>query len=169
MQEIHSLLEKRTNEEMPPSLKGMQILQPVFSSAKEGWWPASVAGPAHPEIHFEEVKFLNVDAETYYDPDLTRSTIDLKDAYFNFQIISKHRKFLSFAFGGKAFLVLHFGQALAPYLFTKCMVAALAPLKPPRYMCPKLPWWLANFSSIRDFMYQYQDLVLNHLQRLSLR
>ncbi len=50
-------------------------------------------------------------------------TIDLKDAYFH--------RFLRFAFGGKAYhyKVLPFGLALAPRTFTKCMDAALAPLR----------------------------------------
>ncbi len=55
-------------------------------------------------------------------------TIDLKDAYFHIQVIQRHRKFLRFAFGGKAYQykVLPFGLALAPRTFTKCMDAALA-------------------------------------------
>ncbi len=45
-------------------------------------------------------------------------TIDLKDAYFHFSILSTHRKFLRFAFGGKAYQyrVLPFGLALSPAL-----------------------------------------------------
>ncbi len=58
-------------------------------------------------------------------------TIDLKDAYFHIQVIQRHRRFLRFAFGGKAYQykVLPFGLALAPRTFTKCMDAALAPLR----------------------------------------
>ncbi len=55
-------------------------------------------------------------------------TIDLKDAYFHIQVVRRHRKFLRFAFGGKAnqYKVLPFGLALAPRTITKCMDAALA-------------------------------------------
>ncbi len=58
-------------------------------------------------------------------------TIDLKDAYFHIQVVQRHRKFLRFAFGGKAYQykVLTFGLALAPRTFTKCMDASLAPLR----------------------------------------
>lgn len=58
-------------------------------------------------------------------------TADLKDAYFHIQVIQKHRKFLRFAFRGKAYQykVLPFGLGLAPRTFTKCMDAALAPLR----------------------------------------
>lgn len=58
-------------------------------------------------------------------------TIDLKDAYFQVSIRPSHRKFLRFAFGGVAYQyrVLPFGLALSPRTFTKCMDAALAPLR----------------------------------------
>ena len=58
-------------------------------------------------------------------------TIDLKDAYFHIEILPQHRKFLRFAFGGKAYQyrVLPFGLALSPRTYTKCMDAALAPLR----------------------------------------
>ena len=53
-------------------------------------------------------------------------TIDLKDAYFHVSILPNHRKFLRFAFGGKAYQyrVLPFGLALSPRTFTKCVDAA---------------------------------------------
>ncbi|XDV14274.1 hypothetical protein PO909_002450 [Leuciscus waleckii] len=58
-------------------------------------------------------------------------TIDLKDAYFHVSILPQHRKFLRFAFGGEAYQyrVLPFGLALSPRTFTKCMDAALVPLR----------------------------------------
>ncbi|KAI2657129.1 Transposon Ty3-G Gag-Pol polyprotein [Labeo rohita] len=57
-------------------------------------------------------------------------TIDLKDAYFHVSILPQHRKFLRFAFRGKAYQyrILPFGLALFPCTFTKCVDAALAPL-----------------------------------------
>ncbi len=58
-------------------------------------------------------------------------TIDLKDAYFHIKVVQRHRRFLRFAFGGKAYQykVLPFGLDLAPRTFMKCMDAALAPLR----------------------------------------
>ncbi len=55
----------------------------------------------------------------------------LKDTYFHIQVVQRHRKFLRFAFGGKGYQykVLPFWLALAPRMFTKCMDAALAPLR----------------------------------------
>ncbi len=43
----------------------------------------------------------------------------MKDAYFHIQVVQRHRKFLRFAFGGKAYKVLPFGLALAPRTFNK--------------------------------------------------
>ncbi len=75
-------------------------------------------------------------------------TVDLKDAYFHIQVIWWHRKFLQFAFGGKAYQykVLPFGLALALRTFTKCMNAPLAPLR---------------FQGIRVLNYRH-DLALFH-------
>src|SRR4029434_10545805 len=58
-------------------------------------------------------------------------TIDLKDAYFHVPIHHRHRRNLRFAFGGIAyqFNALPFGLALAPRVFTKCVEAAIAPLR----------------------------------------
>ncbi len=58
-------------------------------------------------------------------------TVDLKDANFHIQVVQGHRKFLSFAFGGKTYQykVLPFGLALAQRPFTKSIDAALAPLR----------------------------------------
>ncbi len=58
-------------------------------------------------------------------------TIDLKDAYFHISILPQHRKFLRFAFRGKAYQyrVLPPVLALSPRTFTNCVDAALAPLR----------------------------------------
>ncbi|XP_066524828.1 uncharacterized protein [Hoplias malabaricus] len=59
------------------------------------------------------------------------TSIDLTNAYFHIAIHPDHRKYLRFAFEGVAYewLVLPFGLSLAPRTFTKCMEAALAPLR----------------------------------------
>ncbi|KAL0192436.1 hypothetical protein M9458_010732, partial [Cirrhinus mrigala] len=57
-------------------------------------------------------------------------SLGLKDAYFHIQIAPHHRRFLRFAFEGVAYqyTVLPF-LSLAPRTFTKCMDAALLPLR----------------------------------------
>ncbi len=58
-------------------------------------------------------------------------SLDLKDPYFHIQIAPHHRRFLRFAFEGVAYqyTVLPFGLSLAPRTFTKCMDAAISPLR----------------------------------------
>ncbi len=58
-------------------------------------------------------------------------SLDLKDMYFYIQVAPYHRLFLRFAFEGVAYQykVLPFGLSLAPRTFTRCMDAALFPLR----------------------------------------
>ncbi len=98
-------------------------------------------------------------------------TVDLKDAYFHIQIIQRHRKFLRFAFGGMAYKykVLPFGLALALRTFTKCMDAALAPLRL-QGICVLnyLDDWLILAQS-RESVSCHRDVVLRHVRTLGLR
>ncbi len=98
-------------------------------------------------------------------------TIDLKDAYFHIQVIQRHRRFLRFAFGGKAYQykVLPFGLALAPRTFTKCMDAALAPLRLQGIrVLNYLDDWLILAHS-RELVSRHRDIVLGHIHSLGLR
>ncbi len=98
-------------------------------------------------------------------------TIDLKDAYFHIQVVQRHRRFLRFAFGGKAYQykVLPFGLALAPRTFTKCMDAALAPLRLQGVrVLNYLDDWLILAHS-RELVSRHRDIVLGHIHSLGLR
>ncbi len=98
-------------------------------------------------------------------------TIDLKDAYFHIQVVHRHRRFLRFAFGGKAYQykVLPFGLALAPRTFTKCMDAALAPLRLQGIrVLNYLDDWLILAHS-RELVSRHRDIVLGHIHSLGLR
>ncbi len=98
-------------------------------------------------------------------------TIDLKHAYFHIQVVRWHRKFLRFAFGGKAYQykVLPFGLALAPRTFTKCMDAALAPLRLQGiHVLNYLDDWLILAHS-RELVSRHRDIVLHHIHSLGLR
>ncbi|KAI2658754.1 Transposon Ty3-G Gag-Pol polyprotein [Labeo rohita] len=81
------------------------------------------------------------------------------------------RKFLRFAFRGEAYQyrVLPFGLALSPCTFTKCVDAALAPLR---------LWGIRTLNYIDDWLIlaqsehmavQHRDVVLAHLKELGLR
>ncbi len=98
-------------------------------------------------------------------------TIDLKDAYFHIQVVQRHRRFLRFAFGGKGYQykVLPFGLALAPRTFTKCMDAALAPLRLQGIrVLNYLDDWLILAHS-RELVSRHRDIVLRHIHSLGLR
>ncbi len=98
-------------------------------------------------------------------------TIDLKDAYFHIQVVRWHRKFLRFAFGGKAYeyKVLPFGLALAPRTFTKCMDAAQAPLRLQGIrVLNYLDDWLM-LAHCRELVSRHRDIVLHHIHSIGLR
>ncbi len=92
-------------------------------------------------------------------------TIDLKDSYFHIQVVQRHRRFVRFAFGGKAYQykVLPFGLALAPRTFTKCIDAALAPLRLQGIrVLNYLDDWLILAHS-RELVSRHRDIVLGYI------
>ncbi len=98
-------------------------------------------------------------------------TVDLKDAYFYIQVVQRQRRFLRFAFGGKAYQykVLPFGLALAPRTFTTCMDAALAPLRLQGIrVLNYLDDWLILAHS-RELVSCHRNIVLRHIRALGLR
>lgn len=87
-----------------------------------------------PEPYFSDIQVQYVNCETNSATNSVGNgfvTIDLKDAYFYTEILPEHRMFLRFAFGGEAYQnrALPFSLALFPCMFTKCINAALAPLR----------------------------------------
>ncbi len=94
-------------------------------------------------------------------------TIDLKDAYFHIQVVLRHRRFLRFAFGGKAYQ--YKVLALVLRTFTKCMDAALAPLRLQGIrVLNYLDDWLILAHS-RELVSRHRDIVLGHIHSLGLR
>ncbi|XDV46928.1 hypothetical protein PO909_016730 [Leuciscus waleckii] len=97
-------------------------------------------------------------------------SIDLKDAYFQIQIASRHRRFLRFAFEGQAYhyTVLPFGLSPAPRTFTKCMDAALATLRMRGgQVLNYLDDWLILAQS-RSVLIEHTTVLLDHLENLGL-
>ncbi len=91
--------------------------------------------------------------------------------YFNIQVVRRHRKFLRFAFGGKAYQykALPFGLALVLRMFTKCMDAALAPLRLQGIReLNYLDDWLILAHS-RELVSYHRYIVLHHIRSLGLR
>ncbi len=97
--------------------------------------------------------------------------IDLKDAYFHICNFPQHRKFLRFACRGKAYQyrVLPFGLALSPRTFTKCVDAALAPLRLQGIrILNYIDDWLILVQS-EQLAVRHRDIVLAHMKGLGLR
>ncbi len=97
--------------------------------------------------------------------------IDLKETYFHIYIVHQHRKFLRFAFRGKAYQyrVLPFGQALSFHTFTKCLDAALAPLRLQGIrILNYIDDWLIIAQS-EQLAVWHRDVILAHMKDLELR
>ncbi len=97
--------------------------------------------------------------------------IDLKDAYFHISILPCHRRFLRFAFGGKAYQyrVLPFGLALSPRAFTKCVDGALVPLWLQGIrIINYIDDWLILAQS-HQLAVRHRDVMLAHMKELGLR
>ncbi len=93
-------------------------------------------------------------------------SLDLKDAYFHIQIAPHHRRFLRFAFEGVAYqyTVLPFGLSLAPRTFTKCMDAALSPLRQMGIrILNYLDDWLILAQSEVELL-SHRTLILSHFR-----
>ncbi len=97
-------------------------------------------------------------------------TIDLKDAYFHISILPCHRRFLRFAFGGKAYQyrVLPFSLALSHRTFTKCIDAALLSLRLQGILIMNyIDDWLILAQS-HQLAVRHRDVVLAHIKELGL-
>ncbi len=96
-------------------------------------------------------------------------SLDRKDAYFHIQVAPHHRRFLRFAFEGVAYeyKVLPFGLSLAPRTFTRCMDAAISPL---RQMEIRILDYLVNWLILaQSVLTSSKTLLLSHLDCLGLR
>ncbi len=130
-QELSSLLQKGALKEIPQSDIEQGFFSRYFLVPKRdgGLRPILDLRRLNLSLYKEKFKMLTIKTiMSQIQGGDWFVTIDLKDACFDIQ---RHRKFLRFAFGGKAYQykVLPFGLALAPRTFTKCMDAALAPLR----------------------------------------
>ncbi len=107
---------ERSNRGSTADGRRTRVLQPLLPRSKEGRRLEAYSG----STAFE---FFPLQTEV--------QDADDKNHHFHIQVVQRHRRFLRFAFGGKAYQykVLPFGLALAPRTFTKCMDAALAPLR----------------------------------------
>ncbi len=150
-----------------------KIFQPLRT--KEERRSTTHSGPASSEPLPLQREFQDVDVEDVIMFQIQVGdwfvTVDLKDAYFSIQVVQQHRKFLRFAFGGNAYenKVVPFGLAVAPRMFTKCMDAALAPLRLQGIrVLNYLNDWLILAHS-RELVSYHRDIILHHIRALGLR
>ncbi len=154
----------------PSSRKRIWVLQPVLHCSEEGW------GGLCPILDLRQLnrsvmrlKFKMLTIKQVVSQNRSEDwfvTIDLKDAYFHVSILPQHRKFLRFAFGGEAYQyrVLPFSLALSPRTFTKCVDAALAPLRLQGiHILNYIDDWLILAQSEQKVV-RHRDVVLAHMK-----
>ncbi len=173
-QELSSLLQKGAIEEVPQSDVERGLFSRYFLIPKRDGGLRPILDLWRFNFSLYKGKFKMLTMKTIMSQ-VQRGdwfvTIDLKDAYFHIQVVQRHRRFLRFAFGGKAYQykVLPFGLALAPRTFTKCMDAALAPLRLQGIgVLNYLDDWLILAHS-RELVSRHRDIVLGHIHSLGLR
>ncbi len=133
-QEIGCLLEKGAVERVPPNELESGFYSRYFVVPKRdgGLRPILDLRPINRALckrPFRMITLKQILAQIR--PGDWFASVDLKDAYFHIQIAPHHRRFLRFAFENTAYQysVLPFGLALAPRTFSKCVDAALSPLR----------------------------------------
>ncbi len=173
-QELSSLLQKGAIEEVPQSEVERGFFSRYFLVPKKDGGLRPILDLRRLNFSLYKGKFKMLTMRTIMSQVQEGDwfvTIDLKDAYFHIQVVQRHRRFLRFAFGGKAYQynVLPFGLALAPRTFTKCMDAALAPLRLQGIrVLNYLDDWLILAHS-RELVSRHRDIVLGHIHSLGLR
>ncbi len=173
-QELSSLLQKGAIEEIPQSEVERGFFSRYFLVSKRDGSLRPILDLRRLNFSLYKGKFKMLTIKTIMSQVQEGDwfvTIDLKDAYFHIQVVQRHRRFLQFAFGGKAYQykVLPFGLALAPRTFMKCMDAALAPLRLQGIrVLNYLDDWLILAHS-RELVSRHRDIVLGHIHSLGLR
>ncbi len=172
-QEIGCLLEKGAVERVPPNELESGFYSRYFVVPKRdgGLRPILDLRPINRalcERPFRMITLKQILAQIR--PGDWFASVDLKDAYFHIQIAPHHRRFLRFAFENTAYQysVLPFGLALAPRTFSKCVDAALSPLRASGMrILNYLDDWLILAQS-RDTLLSHIDSLLVHLESLGL-
>ncbi len=172
-QEIGCLLEKGAVERVPPHELESGFYSRYFVVPKRdgGLRPILDLRPINRALCERPFRMLTLkQILAQIRPGDWFASVDLKDAYFHIQIAPHHRRFLRFAFENAAYQysVLPFGLALALRTFSKCVDAALSPLRASGMrILNYLDDWLILAQS-RDTLLSHIDSLLIHLESLGL-
>ncbi len=164
----------RSHRKGSSSSERVRLLQPLLPRPQKGWRP-----PAHPwsqtpesRPHEEVVQDDHAEADPLADSHRGLVLFSGPERHILSHPDSPHhRQFLRFAFDGVAYqyTVLRFGLSLAPRTFTKCMDAALSPLRQMGIrILNYLDDWLILAQSEVELL-SHRTLLLSHLERLGLR
>jgi hypothetical protein len=173
-QEVYTLLRKGAIEVVPPLSRESGFYSRYFVVPKRDGGLRPILDLRHLNCSVSRLKFKMLTLRQVASQIKSEDwfvAIDLKDAYFHISILPSHRRFLRFAFGGEAYQyrVLPFGLALSPRTFTKCVDAALAPLRLRGVrILNYIDDWLILAQSERRAV-QHRDAVLAHMKVLGLR
>lgn len=173
-QEVCSLLEKKAIEPVPPSEWESGFYSRYFVVPKKGGGlrPILDLRPVNRALHKRAFRMTTLkQILAQIRPGDWFASVDLKDAYFHIQIVKRHRRFLRFAFENSVYqyTVLPFGLALAPRTFSKCVDAALSPLRSSGMrVLNYLDDWLVLAQS-RETLVSHVEALLRHLEMLGLR
>ncbi len=151
---------KRSHRNGFSSFERVRLLQPLLPRPQKGWRPPAHPWSQTPESRPHETAVQDDHAEA--DP--------LADSHWGLVLFSGPED-LRFAFEGVAYqyTVLPFGLSLAPHTFTKCMDAALYPLRQKGIrILNYLDDWLILAQSEVELL-SHRTLILSHLERLGLR
>ncbi len=132
--ELDTLMRKEAIEVVPPPLRESEYYSRYFIVPKKDGGLRPILDLHQLNRSVSRLKFKMLTLKQVVSQIRSKYwfvTSDLKDTYFHVSILPAHRKFLRFSFGGEAYQyrVLHFSLALSPRTFTKCVDAALAPLR----------------------------------------
>ncbi|KAI2653767.1 Transposon Ty3-G Gag-Pol polyprotein [Labeo rohita] len=173
-QEVETLLRKEAIEVVPPHARESGFYSRYFIVPKKDGGLRPIIDLRRLNHSVMKLKFKMLTVKQVVSQIRSEDwfvTIDLKDAYFHVSILPQHRKFLRFAFRGEAYQyrVLPFGLALSPRTFTKCVDAALVPLRL-QGICilNYIDGWLILAAS-ETLAARHQDVVLTHMETLGLR
>ncbi len=173
-QEVISLLRKEAIEVVPPLDRESEFYSRYFIVPKKDGVLRPILDLWLLNRSVMRLKFKMLTVEQVVSQNRSEDwfvMIDLKNAYFHVSIIPSHRKFLRFAFRGKAYQyrVLPFGLALSPRTFTKCVDANLATLRLQGIgILNYINDWLIIAQS-EQMAVRHRDVVLSHIKLLGLR